>query len=475
MVNNHALQLFHKAAKELPAYMSFLDSCEFTADKVVSAQDFKDVPVTCKDNYLRHYPLGELIWPDTFQKPVLYCATSGSTGDPFYFPRSERLSSQYSYLIEDFLSRGISKGGRTLFINGFGMGVWIGGIFTHRAFEIAGERMDEPLAILPVGYNKQEIFKALRRLAPGFDQTIISGYPPFIKELVDEAAAENIDLSGLNVRFLFAAEAFTERFRNYVCAKANISNPLIDTLNIYGTADIGAMAYETPVSILIRRLCAENEDLFLSIFGQIEKTPTLAQYNPDFMEFEEVDGEILLTGNNALPLIRYAVGDNGGVISYQRMENILDSHGIDITAETRRHGVDTMVQFHPFVYVYERKNLSATLHGILIYPEFIKEALLEEKLSSKLTERFTMITKADRDENQYLEINFEMQAGVQNSPELEREVLSIVTDNLKRRSSEFTEISKINESTKLIKVKGWPKNYEEYFAPGGKQKWTMKV
>lgn len=474
MVNNHAFELFKKTAKSLPAYRSFLEAHEFDADKVKSPEDFKRIPVTNKNNYLRKYPMEQLVWQDLTSEPVLLCSTSGSTGEPYYFPRTERLSEQYSLLIEDFLKRSSHQGGRTLVILGFGMGVWIGGVITLRAFEIASTRMKEPISVLPTGYHKAEIFKALRKLAPNYDQTVLVGYPPFIKELVDEAQSEKINLPKLNIRLLFAAEAFTEKFREYVCHKAGVKNPLLDTLNIYGTADIGAMAYETPVSIMIRHLAAEKPELFKDIFGQIEKTPTLAQFNPEFMEFEEKDGEILLTGNNALPLIRYAIGDHGGVLSYQRMQNILEKNGVDINTEARKFGIDETIQYHPFVFVYERKDLAASLHGILIYPEYVKEALLDDRLSPYLTERFTMVTKNDENEDQYLEINLELQKNVQESKELAAAAKTIIQEYLVKKSSEVAEISRTKDSKSLLKIRLWQKDQPEYFSPGVKQKWTLK-
>lgn len=474
MVNNHALELFHKAAKSLPAYRAFLEAHEFDAEKVKSVEDFKTIPLSNKKNYLRKYPQEQLVWQDLTEEPILLCSTSGSTGEPYYFPRTDRLSEQYSFLIEDYLSRSSRKGSRTLVILGFGMGVWIGGIITVRAFEIAGARMKTSISILPTGYHKAEIFKALRKLAPDYDQTILVGYPPFIKELVDEAEVEKINLEQLNIRLLFAAEAFTEKFRQYVCEKARVTNPLLDTLNIYGTAEIGAMAYETPLSIMIRQLAAGKSELFDDIFGQIEKTPTLAQYNPEFMEFEEKDGEILLTGNNALPLIRYAVGDHGGVLSYQRMQNILEQNGIDINTEARKFGIDETIQYHPFVYVYERKDLSATLHGILIYPEYIKEALLDDRLNPFLSERFTMITKNDEKEDQYLEINLELQREVLESAELMTAAQSTIHEYMTKKSSEVAEISRTKDSKQLLKIVLWPKDQPPFFTPGIKQKWTMK-
>jgi phenylacetate-CoA ligase len=470
-VGERSVELFKRAAREIPAYRSFLANQHFSPSSVETLEDFRAVPVTTKDDYLKEYILQELVWPEDLGQPLLFCSTSGSTGEPYYFPRNEELSRQYSLLVEDFLRRGdLNK--RTLVIVGFGMGVWIGGVITLRAFEIAAERLGAPVSILPTGYNKTEIFKALRNLAPNYDRVILIGYPPFIKELIDEAKAEDIQLKKLNLRFLFAAEAFTETFRDYITKKAGIANIYLDTLNIYGTADVGAMAYETPLSVLIRRLAVKDPLLFQDIFGQIEKTPTLAQYNPDFIEFEAVDGEILLTSNAALPLIRYAVGDNGGVIAFSEMQKILKRAGYDLASEMKKALISNTLQKHPFVYVYERKNLSATLHGINIYPEFIKEGLLSSQLVPHLTERFTMTTKTDRQHNQYLEINLELQKDVSLTKTIETLAAHHIRKVLAEKSSEFAEISRSNNNKKLLKFIFWPNNHPRYFTPGVKQKWV---
>lgn len=477
MASKNSIKLFHKAARDLPGYKDFLHSHDFNPKTVKNAHSFRQVPRTTKASYLRKYPAKDLVWPEDQKNLLLYCSTSGSTGEPFYFPRTEKLSWQYSMLVENFLRQNPPKnGGSTLVVVGFGMGVWIGGIITLRAFEIAAQRMEAPVSILPTGYNTNEIYKALKKLGPNFEQTIIIGYPPFVKELVDEAPLNGIDLKKLNVRFLFAAESFTETFRNYICGKAGVEHPLLDTLNIYGTADIGAMAYETPVSILVRRIAIERQGIFRHIFGQIEKTPTLAQYNPDFMEFEEIDGEVLLTGNSAMPLIRYAIGDNGGTFSFSEIAETLRVHGIDLQKEIEKAGITHSVQEFPFVFVYERTDLSTTLHGANIYPEFIKESLFEHKLALYLTERFTMLTKFDRNQNQYLEINLEMQKGIED-PDEHLKVLAhkIIHKKLTEKSSEFAEIAKSRNSKKLLRLVFWRNGHPLYFPQGVKQKWVQKA
>lgn len=477
MFRNKSLRLFARAAKELPAYKNFLarNGCDPSSVRTMEAFRTK-VPLTDKKSYLTKNRQEDLIWGSDRQGLLLFCSTSGSTGEPYYFPRNEKLSLQYSYLIEDYLKYSSYGRGKTLVLIGFGMGVWIGGVITLRAFEMAAQRLKTPIAILPTGYNKIEIFKALKRLSPQYEQTVLIGYPPFIKELIDEAPSEGINLAKLHTRLFFAAEAFSETFRDYVCGAVGIKNPLKDTLNVYGTADIGAMAYETPLSILVRRLVMGGNPLLRkTMFKQIEKTPTLAQYNPSFIEFEEVGGEVVLTGDAALPLVRYAVGDHGGTFDYGYVRKALRQHGIDLEAEIKRANIGSIIdKKKPFVFVYERKDLAATLQGIIIYPEFIKECLLSDSVVRNFTERFSMSTKYDINHNQFLQINLELRKGIKQSRRLEARALKHISEGLIARSSEFAEVSKTRNAGELLQIVLWENGHPRYFAPGTKQKWVEK-
>lgn len=472
MITEKSLDLFHKAATEVPAYKNFLSSKGIDPKNISDLSSFQTIPITSKKDYLQANSRLDLIWPEDQQGALWYCSTSGSTGEAYYFPRKDDIAARGSWFAEAFLDYSSYGAGSTLVIFGFGMGVWIGGVITLRSFEIAAERTTKPVAFLPTGYNKTEIFKALRKLSPDYDQTILVGYPPFVKEVVDEAEGEGIDLPALNMRLLFAAEAFTDTFRDYVCQKAGVANPYLDTLNIYGTADLGALAYETPLSILVRKLALEDPLLYQDIFGQIEKTPTLAQYHPDFIEFEEVDGELFITSDGAIPLVRYAIGDHGGIFTYEHIKQIFHRYGINITEQAQKYGIEKTLSQRPFVYVYERTDLSATLHGIIIYPEFIKEGLLKSEMVSNFTEKFTMSTKNDVHHNQYLEINLELQESIEPSSTLEELALRSVSSNLIDKSSEFAEISKSRAADHLIKIILWPNGHPKYFAAGTKQKWV---
>lgn len=470
--------LFARAKRHVPAYARFLKKNHFFAH-TVTEKTFKNIPPIDKANYLRVSPYPDLFWNGTLNDSHILTATSGSTGKPVYFARSHIVNDQSSAIHElFFLSSSFSSQKSTLVIVCFGMGVWIGGLITAGAYELMGRR-GYPIAVITPGLNKPEIFKVLKQLAPHYEQIILAGYPPFIKDVLDETREKDIFLKRHSIALLFAAETFTESFREYVARKAGISNILTDTMNIYGSADLGTMAFETPVSILVRRLANKNQRLFGALFGGIDKTPTLAQYIPHFTTFEAQEGlpcqgELLVTGDSALPLVRYAIGDRGGVYTYDEVARICKMHGVNLSKEFRRAKIDHVVTKLPFVFVYERADLSTTFYGLQVYPQIIRETLLKKKFVRHCSGRLTLITKFDDRHNQYLEINIEMRRRVVAGRTLASKLRAEIVEDLKQKSTEFRELSRNLGSRAEPQLVFWPNEDPVYFRPDTKQKWVAK-
>ena len=468
-----SLKLFHDASERIPAYKDYLAKNKINSQNIKTWEDFQKIPTMSKKTYLRNYDLAKLCWDGSKNKPLVFTATSGSTGEPFYFVREQQLDWQYSVMIEDFLNKRNPKTtGPVLVIICFGMGLWIGGLITYKAFELASIRSGFPVSIITPGFNKNEIFNALKVLSPQYNQTILAGYPPLLKDIIDEAPHHKINLKKLDIRMLFAAEAVTENFRTYIAKKAGIKNLHSDFMSIYGSADIGAMAQETNISILIRRLAQKNKKLFNDVFSPINKTPTLAQFNPEFINFESVNGQLLLTGNSAIPLIRYAIGDNGGVFSFEELETKMKNHNVDLAKEVKKAGIENQYSKLPFVYVYERTDLSTSYYGLLIFPEWIRDALIKPPLTGFLTGKFTMTTKHDKEQNQFLEINLELHKGVDIPESMKEVILKRLVASLKSHSSEYREILNGLKEKAYPVLEFWKAEDPTHFRPGIKQKWV---
>ncbi len=468
----NTLKLFKKTAQRVPAYKDFLSKNGIDGEKIKTWLDFQSVPITDKKNYLQQYPLEALCWDGRIDKPLVFTSTSGSTGAPFYFPRNHQIDWQSAVTHQQFYDQGTASS--TLVIVTFGMGIWIGGLITYQAFEIIARNGKKPISIITPGINKKEIFKALRDLAPKYGEVVLAGYPPFIKDLLDEAELNGVDLKKIKIRFIMAAEAFTENFRDYLVGRVGDLNIFTDFLHIYGSADIGTMAAESTPGILAKRLANQNQSLFENLFEHWPKSPTVAQYNPIFINFEESDGQLLLTGDNSIPLVRYAIGDRGGVCSYEKLKNKFGNFGIDLEKEARDRGLLPHWHQLPFVYVFERMDLSTTIYGVNIYPQIIREVLLKDHLQKHITGKFTLQTKFTEKQDQYLEITLELKSQIELPTHLHTTVKEEIFAALLEKSSEFRELSKLLGERAHPSVNFLPFEHPEYFKPGIKQKWVIK-
>jgi phenylacetate-CoA ligase len=276
------------------------------------------------------------------------------------------------------------------------------------------------------------------------------------------------------VKFIFSAEAFSEEFRDYLVEKTGI-NPLLDTLNHYGTVDLGTMAHETPYSIMIRRLAYQNKQVFVELFGDEARTPTFAQYDPRLFYFEEFQpGLLCCSAKTGYPLIRYDLKDRGGVRSKQQVEKLFSEHGINLEEEAEKAGISHTVWNLPFVFVYERSDFSVSYYAFQIYPEVVRKALIDKQVDQLVTGKCTMEV-VFTDGRQQLMIYVELRPNVSENSEFIQKLQDLFHSYLLDGSSEYRQTcQEMGDDT--IKPHVIAKRYEdiEYFRPGGKQLWVKK-
>lgn len=474
-----ALKLFEYTYKTVPAYRRFLCSHGIDGNKIRTIQDFKTLPITDKESYLKKYEYRDLFPNRDLSGVTTISATSGSTGEPFYFPRGEEQDAQYEYIAELFLKNQFEIDKKpTLGIIGFGLGIWIGGIFTYKNFnKIAAKGYK--LALLPVGPNKELYLKSIKKFGQFFDQVLLMGLPPFIKDIIDEAKEYDVNWKEYRVKIMTATETFSEEFRDYLITNASINNPFTDIINIFGTVELGTMAHETALTTLIRRIAVGNPKVFSAIFPHSDRLPTLTQYHPQLAYFEVFGDEVIGSGfGSSIPLLRYRFLDMGDVVPFDTMVATLEHVGVDIFKEARRVQIADTVLKLPFVYVYERSDFSTTLFGIMIYPEYIRSALHKRAANAKVTGKFTMITKTDIMQNQFLEINIELKKNIKGGKRLEKVIQDAVVDIFLSRSTEYQYLysgaPKVYKERLKPKITLWPYEHELHFKPGGKQKWVKR-
>jgi phenylacetate-CoA ligase len=268
-----------------------------------------------------------------------------------------------------------------------------------------------------------------------------------------------------------AGEVFSEEWRSLVGERMGSHNPYYDSASLYGTADAGVLANETPLSICIRRFLARHPEAARALFGE-SRLPTLAQYDPLSRFFEVQERTLLFSGDNGIPLIRYNILDTGGTVPYDAMLAFLAEHGFDPLAELRKHGERGMRPL-PFVYVFGRSDFTVSYFGANIYPENVAVGLEQPAVSAWVTGKFVLEVKEDADRNRFLAIAVELAPGVEGDQERQQAIAESIMAQLLRLNSEFANY--VPAEYRMPRVTLKPMGDAEYFPVGVKHRYTRKT
>jgi phenylacetate-CoA ligase len=465
-----ALALFRDVAATVPAYRAFLAEQGVDPATVRTAADFGRLPLVTKQNYLQRYPLAQLCRDGRLESCDMVAASSGSTGQPTFWPRflSDELpiAARFEQIFRDSF-RADSR--RTLAVVCFALGTWVGGLFTTFCCRYLAAK-GYPLTVVAPGNNKAEIGRVVRELAPQFDQTVLLGYPPFLKDVIDGGIADGIDWRPLETKLVLAGEVFSEEWRTLVGERLGSAEPCYDSASLYGTADAGVLGNETPLSIAIRRFLSAKPEAARELFGG-SRLPTLVQYDPFARYFEVQDGTLLFSGSNGVPLVRYHIADTGGIIDYAQMLRFLADWGFDPAgALSRRDGRG--VRPLPFVYVFGRSNFTVSYFGANIYPENITVGLEQPEIAPWVTGKFVLQAKEGLDQAPHLSVVVELGPGIEGSEAKRDAIARSILAQLMRLNSEFANYTPAEY--RLPRVTLRPTGDPEWFPVGVKHRYTRQ-
>ncbi len=433
----NALILFQEAAERVPAYQKFLRTEGVDPKSIKSHEDFIRLPFTDKENYLRKYPLNELCWDGKITSAQMVSVSSGSTGEPSFWPHGTYMQEvgewYYGLIFEQNFQ--VSRQ-RTLVVVCYTLGTWMAGTHTLIATEsLANQGM--PITVVSPGINKAEVLKCIKKLSPLYDQTVLIGYPPFVKDILDEGALAGIDWKTHNIKMMYGGEPFSEAWRDYVLEKVGSQRPLLDTANVYAAADCGIMGVETPTSIAIHRYAAENQAWSEHTFAS-SRVPTLQQYHPAMRYFETTGDELVVTTNNSVPLVRYRIRDTGGIITFEEMTQLLGGRQ---AADSLHQNTGEYLCTMPFVYVFGRAHNTATLYALNVYPENVRAAAEDRRLHHWLSGKVRLATEYTDTMDQYLHITMELAPGI-SLEEVDRAAVAEVTfEKLRLLNAEYNRLT----------------------------------
>ncbi|WP_062981999.1 phenylacetate--CoA ligase family protein [Nocardia anaemiae] len=456
--NQHILDAVARTVATVPAYRAFLDAHGIDPEKITDATAFQQLPLTTKANYHHRYPLPERCRGGDLASCDLIAVSSGSTGTPTFWPRTAADEAASTRRFAQVLVDGFSASTtRTLAVVCFPLGTWVGGLYTLSCLRTLAARL--PLTIVAPGNNKSEILRVIPELGSHVEQVVLLGYPPFLKDVIDTGLRAGVEWSRYAVKLVLAGEVISEQWRDLMAQRAGL-DPVRDVAALYGTADGGVLGNETPLSVRIRRFLGEHpagEELFGS-----RRLPTLLQYDPADRYFESIDGTLAFTADSGVPLIRYHIADDGGVVSHAEMLAFCAARGLDLGTEIRPE--------LPFVYVFGRSLHAVSIFGANVFPETVTIGLEQPGVSEWVTGKFVLEVWENADHDRTLRVTVELAPDEPNTPERTRRVAESIREELLRRNSEYAHY--VPPERHLPHVELRPTGDPDYFPIGVKHRYT---
>jgi len=363
------LQAFQRAATQVPAYRELLQREEIDPAQITSAEEFtRTVPVLDKQMVFADNALRDLCVGGTLDGIGAFYSSSGHSGVFSFGVETWEELGKAALSLEFILDTMFSVFKRkTLLINCLPMGVKV------------------PTRTIPVAdtsVRPDVVFALLDKLESDFEQFIVVGESPFLKKLLEEGADAGVPWHDLLVHVITGGEFIAENMRSYFghLLGLDFEDPSRGLMLVnMGLSELGLSLFaETPRTIRLRRLAHKDPDLREALGGSAnEACPAIMQYNPLSTYVESIRNEdgrsdlviSLLSPDLKIPLMRYNTGDEGRIMPYGVLGDILGRFGHEALSPRFRFPLAVISGKKQRVEVGERQWLS---------PDEVKEAIYQD-------------------------------------------------------------------------------------------------
>lgn len=312
-------EFYHEVFSSIPAYQHFIGN----QNSGKTIDQFEDIPLLTKKNYLLEYPIEELCRKQDLDNIHFIGSSSGfsKTGSVFW-PKSPDDELDYMNSLEAMLRNCYHiDQKRTLIFCCMALGTWIGGMTITSTLRVLSTKGRNKITVVTPGLNLQEGVEIYSRFHQRYEQTLWITNPSNINLIYALIKRKGVDFKPASCFFPAIGEYYTELFREKVAQ--NFGHPEHEPFVVwtgYGSADTGDLGVETLATIKLRKFIRENNELNKSIFGT-DDTPMILQLSPHpFVEI--IDGQIVVTKKQLIPLVRYNTGDCGGLMMKSDLANL---------------------------------------------------------------------------------------------------------------------------------------------------------
>ena len=432
-----AVQIYQEAIQRVPAYRAFLIDRLGHVPSVATMEEFAQLPLMSKADYILAHPTEDLCMDGSPHCAHLWLRSSGTSKKPFFWPRrAEDETGLPQALSRLFQAYTTPQAQPTLIVVGLALGPWGTGMQSSFAFRMLARQVPG-LAVVSPGLQNDSILEVLERLSPHYRRTLLFSYPPFAKMVLEEAVQRGMDLASRNIHLMVGGEGISEAYRERMWDLLGHTEKNLDSVwSLYGSTDFANVGFENPLTIAARRLMVQH-DLFSDALGEPD-IPMLFQRVPAQTYFEVVDGELVVSRLQGIPLVRYRSGDRVRIIPRAELLERLRQLGHDAEQMVRDAGLEVPEWETPFVALYGRIDQTLFFYGAKISIEQIKTALDAPAMAPYYNGRF--LARCVESDHGYPQVEIALEdSEVLRSADLQA-VTNLLAHELEKTQSEFREI-----------------------------------
>ncbi len=312
--------LFENVKKNVEAYADFLK--KHGAEKV---KEWEKIPITTKDNYLLQYPIEKVVRRGDIDRCALIGASSGfsKTGSVYWLKGPENEDAELKLFEKNFKELYAIDRRKTLILVATAFGMWFGGMQVACYMRSLASRTPYPLTSAFPGLDLEEAANVAKRFKHLYDQILFITNASNVSIIYSLLKDEPELLNG-RIYFGVIGEYFSENYRRDMARRfGHNENEEAVLWTGYGSADTGGIAMETRETIALRKyLEFENKALSKELFGT-DDTPMIMR-DLGTAHIDVIDGQIVVTKDQLIPLVRYNTKDRGGLLKKAQLEGKID-------------------------------------------------------------------------------------------------------------------------------------------------------
>ena len=211
---------------------------------------------------------------------------------------------------------------KTLFIVSLAFGTWIGGMQIATTLRAMASNMKQVTLATP-GLDLKEATEIAQKFGTFYDQILWICNPSSINIIYALLKNNDALLQG-KISFPVVGEYFSEDFREEIALKFGHKRQYVYCMKTgYGSTDAGDLGIESEETVKLRKFFNNNPQLLQQLFKTNEVPMMFVKNEKAFIE--SIDGELIVTKDQFIPLVRYNTKDRGGILKKSDIKEYIDS------------------------------------------------------------------------------------------------------------------------------------------------------